>query len=240
MNRFLITLFGILDDTESAKYGGCFPGESLATRRDGKTIPLEKVQLGDHVLAVDRQTGEMLFSEVIMLMDRKINVSALFLEISTPNATLTLTKNHLLFAADIKQAGDSSKNDRYHLWSSLTRLVFAEDLKVGQNLFINPTSDLGIRKPYPAPTPVLTTREVVRKGVVAPLTRHGTIVVDNAVASCYSAFKSETLSHAAFALARTFDYFLQSENDSDDMHWYAHFLSKVANAIFPKSFFRFP
>ena len=224
----------ISDDSDSAKYGGCFPGDSIVYKSDNTSIPLKDIAVGNKVLAIDRMSGQLVYSDVIMLMDKQLNVEAQFTEIATTNSKITLTKNHMIFVANKDIFNQSKSLVQTNNWAKIASPVFAETVKPGQYIYIGPLTS----GHFPVPLLVTSVREVVRKGVVAPLTEHGTVVVDHAVVSCYSVFANEPLAHASFFFARTFKYFRSSGNDVNGMHWYTRTLSKIANYVFPKSFFR--
>lgn len=94
---------------------------------------------------------------------------------------------------------------------------------------------------------------VRRKGVYAPLTATGTVVVDNVLASCYAVIDSQKTAHWAFAPVRWYyalkSIFARSSNnivkgkinkrnlkdEGTGVHWYANALYTFARSILPKS-----
>ena len=228
-----------LDDSDDAKYGGCFPGDSLVVTKNNQSIHMTDLSVGDEVLSVDRVTGQLVYSDVIMMIDRDVNVTSHFVEIATNSTKLTLTKNHMLFVADAEKFNVHTMSQQTILikWPEIVRPVHAEDVAVGQYIFIESLT-LDDSKLLPLPSLVTSVRQVVRRGVVAPLTSQGTIVVDSTVASCYSVFSNEELAHLSFFPARTFEFFRDRSSDANGIHWYAKTLTKIAETFFPKSFFR--
>lgn len=53
---------------------------------------------------------------------------------------------------------------------------------------------------------IVSVEYIVKKGIYAPLTREGNIVVNSVVASCYAMIKNHELAHAAFAPFRMYTY----------------------------------
>lgn len=100
---------------------------------------------------------------------------------------------------------------------------------------------------------------VLARGVIAPLTVAGTIVVDGVVASCYAVFESQTVAHAAFAPVRAYNTVVNSltsvgrflsapfvtsspavnsttfvkPTEGDGVHWYPKTLYYLSNHIIP-------
>ena len=202
---------------------------------NNRSIPLKELSVGDQVLAVDRNTGHLVYSDVIMMLDKQENVSAQFLEITTAKSTLTLTKNHLVFV--MPEDHLMSPEIHSHTWSNFIQPIYAEDVKVGQYVFIR--HSITDHKLTPSSSRVVSVKHVVRKGVYAPLTSHGTIVVGDTVASCYSSLSSEPLAHASFLPVRTFEFLRETDENSLGVHWYAKTLIKFAEFFLPSSLFRF-
>ena len=194
---------------------------------------MQDLAVGDQVLAVDRVTGQLVYSDVIMMLDQKVNVSAEFLEIATAKSTLTLTRKHLLFV--VPDHNVELLYNRTINWSDLVRPILAKDVRVGEHVLTRHTATEN--KDLPSFSRVISIKEVVRKGVFAPLTSHGTVVVGNTVASCYSDFTSEGLAHASFLPARIFKFLRAPIINEAGIHWYAQTLIWLAEFIFPSTYF---
>ncbi|KAF5908979.1 indian hedgehog protein, partial [Clarias magur] len=172
------------ENSVAAKSGGCFPGSALVYLSDGSTKHVEDLTEGDKVLAAD-QLGNMLYSDFIAFLDRDANTHRAFLVLETSelNVTLRLTPAHLVFIRDNSAAtGMVSK--------------FASSVKPGQDVFVwegwGRLRSARVTRIY----------VVEDRGSYAPLTAHGTIVVDGMLASCYAAVEQHRWAHWAFAPLR--------------------------------------
>ncbi|XP_051267586.1 tiggy-winkle hedgehog protein-like [Dicentrarchus labrax] len=220
------------ENSVAAKSGGCFPGLSMVILADGRTKPLKELQVGDKVLAADQQ-GNLVSSDFLMFMDQERQITRKFhvLETSKPRHRLTLTPAHLVFVIN---NNDTNSSD--------IRAVFASDVKPGQRLLAvgNDQSDLLI--------PARVTRTYVEhfEGSYAPVTSHGTIIVDHVLASCYAVVEDHDLAHLVFAPVRQWHSFLSlvgmvkqltSVHQADGVHWYPELLYHVGGWLLDSSSF---
>lgn len=199
-SRFYLTLlfffFFLSFFTESSsagKSGGCFPGKSYVRTEDGRRKRVDEVELGERVAAMNSQ-GELIYSEVIAFLDRAPTERRQFVRLITESGrVLTLTPAHLvpikdkstIFAARVR-IGD--------------KILIAEEIKdstfsVMENVLDNEVYTRGQRLRWDR---VIETRLILEKGVFAPLTTEGTLLVDDVIASCYAVIDSQTLAHYSF------------------------------------------
>ena len=219
---FSVILFS--ESSITTQTGGCFPGQSLVTLETGDQIPMEQLQEGDRVLSVD-QHGQLEYSELLIFMDRHENKSSTFVSIETETGrTISLTSIHLIPVAESSD--------------TLPEPTFAGRVEVGHFVSVRDTSGVLVMSQV---TKVTVTRQ---KGVFAPLTRSGTIIVDDVVASCYGVIDSHTIAHAAFAPLRTAHYVssyfrrkpsVTQMSQPQGIHWYAEFLYRLAPHVLNKN-----
>ncbi|XP_073346964.1 tiggy-winkle hedgehog protein-like [Pagrus major] len=223
------------ENSVAAKSGGCFPGSSTVILADGRTKPLKELHVGDKVLATDQQ-GNIVPSDFLMFLDQDRHHTREFfvLETDEPHHRLTLTPTHLVFVIN-----NNTEN-------SDIRAVFASDIKPGQRLHA-----VGNDWPHH-----LISARVIRisvehnEGSYAPITSHGTIIVDGVLASCYAVVDNHDLAHSVFAPVRLWHSFLSlvgllkeldSVNQADGVHWYPELLYHVggwlldSDSFHPKS-----
>lgn len=118
-----------------------------------------------------------MFSEVILFLDYDPLQKRQFLTIKLASGrTLTVTPTHLVLSGH-------SKN---------VRTVFAENIKIGDVLLVSDSNSNIIEDS------VIEIRGVIRTGIYAPLTEIGTVVVNEAVVSCYATVDSQSLADWAF------------------------------------------
>ncbi|WAR04765.1 SHH-like protein [Mya arenaria] len=219
------------DSSAAIKNGGCFNGESTVRLSDGKTRTMAEIQVGDHVMSM-RSDGVIEYSEIIAFMDRDDNGYGLFYTLHTETGeSITLTAKHLVYIV----------NQNMSLTIDRMDAVFAESVEEGQFLLIGERDSIRLSQ-------VTAVTVETRRGIYAPLTKHGTIVVDDIVASCYAFIDNIVIAHAAFAPMRAYhdiSQFLPSYTwsvDNNDtsvatptgMHWYANVLYTVGRTLFSK------
>ncbi|XP_036966523.1 indian hedgehog B protein-like [Acanthopagrus latus] len=226
----------------AAKTGGCFPGDAQVVLEGGVTKQMRDLHPGDRVLASSTTDGHgpLLYSPVLSFVDRQPNVTKIFYIIGTDRGlNITLTAAHLIFVTDCT-AGLPEKEVTAEepLWGSVRggrpsreaglRTVFASEVQPGQCVL---TSQGKVDSQ--ATLSVVTFVEEQRNaGLYAPLTQHGSIVVNGVLASCYAAVDSHRLAHWVLAPLRFF-YSLMgpSEPQTDGLHWYPRLLQRLGQTL---------
>ncbi|XP_056149330.1 tiggy-winkle hedgehog protein isoform X2 [Lampris incognitus] len=211
------------ENAAATKSGGCFPGSSSVMLTGGGTKPVRDLQVGDKVLAADRE-GNIIFSDFLMFIDQDRTTVREFyvLETEEPRRKLTLTPAHLVFVTN------NNATDR-----SDVRAVFASSVSPGQRVLVV-GSDVALGALTAATVKRVYAEE--HRESYAPVTSDGTIVVDRVLASCYAAVEDHALAHWAFAplrLGRALASLLGAVGDvgggkqPDGVHWYSALLRHV-------------
>lgn len=157
--------------------------------------------------------NELLF-QVLTFIDRDPNTTRRFVEVTAENGvTITATPSHLLLLA----AADG--------W----RDTFAANVEIGDVLLTR--GPAGVMRP----SRVISMKYVTKRGVYAPLTATGTILVDDALASCYAIVSSHSLAHTAMTPLRWMSAWSSDKSDKG-VHWYANALYAVGDFVLPKSY----
>ncbi|XP_055587049.1 protein hedgehog [Uranotaenia lowii] len=213
------------DSSQSNHASGCFTGDSTVQTESGDRRRLSELKVGEKVLSVD-SSGNTVFSEVIMFMDRETRQSREFVHIETDGgAQLTVTPAHLVMV--------------WQMHLSETRYLFADRIQEGDYVLVNINNNLEPRK-------VLRISAKLSQGVYAPLTQEGTVVVDSIAASCYALIDSQTVAHLSFVpyrlVQKLFNLFkFSNDNNSlslprhEGIHWYAKSLFAIKDYILPSN-----
>ncbi|KAK3931169.1 Tiggy-winkle hedgehog protein [Frankliniella fusca] len=201
------------ESSQAARSGGCFPGSSVVRTPEGERR-MSELRVGDSVLARDEATGRLAFSEVLMFIDRTPDERRQFLRVRTAgNRTLTLTPAHLVPV--VRRRPQRQRPRRPEESNSVEdaddQVVteFAERVAAGDRVLVPGATrhDRAAEQAAEAAQDavldtVVDVQLVLERGVFAPLTRAGTVVVDDVVASCYAVVDSQRLAHWAFAPLR--------------------------------------
>ncbi|XP_068185422.1 indian hedgehog B protein-like [Antennarius striatus] len=228
----------------AAKTGGCFSGDGQVTLKGGATKRLRDLRPGDHVLAsstVD-DSSPLLYSPVLSFLDHQPNATKVFYIIGTnAGLILTLTAAHLVFVTDCTDGSGGTKRVETDEESGLgsvwwggprrqagLRAVFASEVRPGQCV-VTSQGEVGEQ---PTLSIVTFVEEGKKTGLYAPLTQHGSIVVNGVLASCYAAVDNHHLAHWVLAPLRFF-YSLMgpSEPQTDGLHWYASLLQRLGQML---------
>lgn len=188
----------------------------------GETKKLQDLKLGEKVLSVDAK-GDTVYSEVIMFLDRNINQTREFVQIKTAGGKqIRVTPAHLLL-----------------VWlpnKKQTKYIYADQVQENDQLLVNVNNNL-------EPQRVIDISVTLARGIIAPLTREGTVIVDSIAASCYALVNSQSLAHNSFmpyrAVNTVYSWFNSKDTTSsrqNGIHWYAKSLYSLKDYVLPKSY----
>lgn len=211
----------IPDSSQESHSSGCFTANSTVQTSNGERRKLSELRLGEKVLSMD-SAGNAVYSEVIMFMDRDANQSREFVRLDTDGgASLTATPGHLLLVWKYEE--------------QTQRFMYAEKVEEGDFLLVNVNGTIAPRK-------VLRVSAELHRGVYAPLTREGTIVVNGVTASCYAMVDSQRIAHWSFLPVRwasAVGSWFKSADAVPEMsrqtgiHWYANALYSIKDYFLP-------
>ncbi|MEE6471345.1 hypothetical protein FKM82_009245 [Ascaphus truei] len=203
------------DNSLAVRSGGCFPGTATVTMASGQRKPLFELRHGDNILTTD-ETGQLTPTEVLLFLDRDQDKLAMFVVVEAEGHPhrLLLTPLHLLFVARDPSAGFLP--------------IFAHQIQVGDlvQTHVNGTQLL--------PSRVVRVSRQEGIGVYAPLTAHGTLLVDGVLTSCYAIVKWHQVAHSSFAplrLLHSVSYIFPGVIGGEGVHWYCHFLYVLAKQV---------
>jgi len=167
----------------------CFPADSTVQLENGKSQKLYDLKVGESIAAYDTATSKSIFSEVYTFLDYDKNVTEDFIQISFENdnnvESISLTPEHLILAQRFVNKPEV--------------FVQAKDVRVGDTIFRSSNGRI-----VPVSVSSIKTRRA--KGIIAPATLDGTLVVNNIVASSYATIDHH-ISHKVLAPLRWTYYF---------------------------------
>ena len=149
----------------------CFSSESMVFLKNGKTVRMCEVRIGDCVLSLNRITNQPVFSKVYMWGHIDHDRTASFLRIRHEHGTVILTDNHLILHGCDKRVIKASN-------IQIGDLLYYFECSRGEN---ESTSDYTL-----IPTFVTSVTRCVYEGVYSPFTHNSTVVVDGVVCSVFA------------------------------------------------------
>ncbi|XP_061687949.1 indian hedgehog B protein-like [Syngnathoides biaculeatus] len=210
------------DHSVAAKSGGCFPGDASVIVENGIRKSIRDLRPGERVLTLSGEKGraELVYSQVLTFLDRDPGIHKLFYTLTTEGgAHLSLTAAHLLFVSQ----GNCSEGGQPT--PSSLRTAYACEARPGQCVLVA-RGGLGTLSRISS----VTVTE--RRGVFAPLTAQGTLVVDEVAASCYAVVGQHSLAHWAFLPLRLMHSWTGTScYRGDGVHWYAELLHRLGEML---------
>lgn len=217
-----MTIFDGTESSQAARHGGCFPPESTVLTENGGTKTLSELSVGDRIQSMDAE-GRLVFSPILLFLDRDLTEERDFVQLeSADGSRVTLTASHLIYTVasqdlledvDVElmnglASSENSSSEEERLldqmmtnttiqqFGSRLKATFASKVQIGD--WIVSTGPDG----RPSPQRVVGVSTVTQRGVLAPLTEQGTLVVDQVVVSCYAVIDDQSIAHWAFAPVR--------------------------------------
>nr|Q90385.1 RecName: Full=Sonic hedgehog protein; Short=SHH; Contains: RecName: Full=Sonic hedgehog protein N-product; Short=ShhN; AltName: Full=Shh N-terminal processed signaling domains; Short=ShhNp; Flags: Precursor [Cynops pyrrhogaster]BAA09657.1 Secretion protein [Cynops pyrrhogaster] len=226
------------ENSVAAKSGGCFPGSATVALEQGVRIPVKDLRPGDRVLAADG-LGKLVYSDFLLFMDKEETVRKVFYVIETSRERVRLTAAHLLFVGQAHPGNDSGGDFRSVFGSAGFRSMFASSVRAGHRVLTVDREGRGLRE---ATVERVYLEEAT--GAYAPVTAHGTVVIDRVLASCYAVIEEHSWAHWAFAPLRVGlgilsffspqDYSSHSPpapSQSEGVHWYSEILYRIGTWV---------
>ena len=149
----------------------CFSSDSMVFLKNGKSVRMCEVRIGDSVLSLNRKTNQPVFSKVYMWGHIDHDRTASFLRIRHEHGTVRLTDNHLILHGCDK------------------RVIKASNIQIGDLLYYFECSrdENESTSGYTLiPTFVTSVTRCVYEGVYSPFTHNSTVVVDGVVCSVFA------------------------------------------------------
>lgn len=186
---------------------------------------MDNLSVGQRVLTV-HSDGSLHYDDVIAFIHRQPQLMTSFSVITTvAGYRLVATGDHLIFTSVDQSAS----------FTDGAQSAFVAHLHSGNDSVYVTSSD----SKHLDVSMVTNVTTVTGRGVFAPLTSSGTIVVDGVVASCYAFVSSHRIADFVMAplrlSARTWNYYYDSVSALDGVHWYASFMRRIAEFLFPDS-----
>jgi len=163
----------------------CFAADSTVMTPFGP-MNMSSLQTGTQVLSLENGALPS-YKPVMYWIHRNPEQEADFfvLETDSPETSLTLTGQHLLFRVPCR-----SDPWQFNL-RSRDQVAFAREMEVGQCVLT--TDRLGVKVAR-----VLSIRKERRRGIYAPVTANGVLVVDGVTASCFMTARDHNLLKTVF------------------------------------------
>ncbi|XP_066518756.1 indian hedgehog B protein [Hoplias malabaricus] len=214
----------------AAKTGGCFPGRAWVMLENKGPKLMRDLQVGDRVLATT-ESGHLNYSEVVTFLDREPMIKKHFYVISTLNGvTFFMTAAHLLFVWD----GNCTEGTLPA--EGAVRTIFASDAHPGQCVLTVEEGGEGLLKWRLSHITRLRVWE--DRGAYAPLTAHGTLLVNGVMVSCYAVVEKHQLAHWAFGPLRLlYSWNGLNKFQGEGLHWYAEALHWMGKLLLDSEFF---
>jgi hypothetical protein len=217
------------EDTMFWPWFECFPGNSTISVQDlnGATYHkfISELKVGDLVLATSEQnTNTAIYSPVLTFLHKIREANAIFSKITYNDSNdnesiITLTPKHLIYVS-------KTKNEQDFEYKAANEVEVGDYLKYFNKLK-NEFEHVRVSK--------VDLVQFNNSGIYAPLTKSGTIIVNNIKVSCYSMVKSHYLTQKVFSFLNNFkDIF---NIDSKFYVKYAKFLFNIINSLNLSSLF---
>ncbi|CAF1139173.1 unnamed protein product [Adineta steineri] len=194
----------------------CFYMTDMATSPKGNEIPIKDLQIGEQVLAIDHN-DQIVSTEIVSFLHYENNSQTFFYIFTTETGhQISVTSDHLMFIG----------NQTY---------IQARFIDLTQhNLYIMGSNG------QLQPSRIRSIDVQLKQGYATPITQHGTLIVNNISASCYSSIYHHNLGHMAMAPLRWFHQAKQifgvvnnNEMIKNGIHWYPRTLNNFLHIFRP-------
>lgn len=171
----------------------CFSGDTTVRTFDGKDVQLRDVNLSDWVMTkyMDQIVYTQITSWLHRLPDKEVEFYRIVLK---DGSQLKLTAKHYIY----KTICDQSFEGVIDLESMESKAEWAENLKIGDCLYR--VKDME-ENPHFVKAEIIGVERITEKGIYAPMTSTGDIIVNGIHASCHNIVHSHSIQSSFFQAA---------------------------------------
>jgi len=149
---------------------------------------MDELKIGDRVLS--SSAGNTVFVPIITFLHRMPEQVGQFYHLRTDDGTqLKLTAKHFIYRAQCPDSAENIESSR-----NSHALIYAKDVKVGDCLY---RLNADHRRMHPIR--VVDIEMVAQKGIYAPMTTNGDIIVNDILASCHNIVRAQSLQQTFFS-----------------------------------------
>ena len=172
----------------------CFPSNSLVQTENHGMVKINELYRNHNVRTYDHSSKDFVFSPFVDYLHFEPNAEAEFISVRTKqtNTELEISDFHLI--QRLKKNARSTHDYEYAL---------AKDLKIDDKIFVINQGKMVVDE-------VFELEKVIRYGAYAPLTEHGTLIVDNTLVSCFANVFSHELAQFSFLPVRLWKRYVDS------------------------------
>ncbi|CAM4834076.1 unnamed protein product, partial [Rotaria magnacalcarata] len=207
----------------------CFSADGLVQIAfSGGFKRIDQLKSGDHVLVTTgTPLNQIVESEIMMISHSSPDIAALFIIIETETGEkISLSGRHLIPISSSRDV------------QTVPSFIYAEHVTTNDYVYIRSTAVNGI-----ALVKVRSLRTEVKMGFYSPITKDGTIIVNNITASVYASINNHQLAHVGIAPLRWYYTFLKffsktvepfKSATNGELHWTHLLLLKLAETFAPQ------
>ncbi|CDW79933.1 indian hedgehog protein [Stylonychia lemnae] len=199
---------GTAQHLQQAEKNDCFPPHAKIRLEDGSEVQVKDLKIGDRILSYNVNKKQQFVDVITNFLHKELHESCKYLRITLQNdRILEISQNHMVCAATNDFIGKSKYIQALKLKKEKHKMII-----IGENGVYHLAEIKNIE-------------EVSYSGKYAPLTRSGSIIVNDVVASCYAGSFSQKISHIAILPIQIW----YKNQDLKGIHPYANVLSKIFN-----------
>ncbi|KHN83873.1 Warthog protein 4 [Toxocara canis] len=167
----------------------CFSGDTMVETSDGRMVRMDELKLSDWVLSVKNR--KVAYTTLVTWGHRIPSQLAEFVNISLEDGTsLKLTRKHFIYKTHC-----SDGNDIANAASLMEEAVYAEEVNEGDCVYKLSKNREALHR-----SKVVSVSSVLERGIYAPMTATGDIIVNGVLASCYNMVRSHVLQDTFFSI----------------------------------------
>ncbi|GMR49538.1 hypothetical protein PMAYCL1PPCAC_19733, partial [Pristionchus mayeri] len=173
----------------------CFSGDLIVETREGPKR-MRELKMSDEVMSIEKK--KISFTPIVMFLHRDEEILAEFNVISTANGdSVKLTNEHLIYVSDCSV-------------SSL-RLVRAKEVTADHCMMTVQSQYKHSDRRAMRLDRVTNVSKTYERGIYAPLTSSGDIVVNSILSSCHSNLAARSLQQSLFSLYRSLSFLIPED-----------------------------
>ena len=182
----------------------CFSKNTYVETQNRGQIKIDQLIEGDYIKTYDHSLKEVVFSRFVDYLHFVKDVSTKYIKIKTEtNNDLEASELHLIQRAKKQNANEFE-------------FVFAKDLQLDDYLVKLDGKRIKLEK-------IVDIEVVEEKGAYAPLTEHGTLFVNDLLASSYANVYSHDLAQVFFWPVRAWHRLFSSQNEHSALNTYMNY-----------------